>query len=253
MSGEHQIQVNFGKPMPLFPLEQIVLLPQQFLPLHIFEPRYRQMVEKALDGAGQFAMAVYAEPPGPGNPNPPLRPAVCVAQIVQHEKLPDGRYNILVQGVCRARVHRELPPEKDRAYRAAYLEPVGLGLPTTAESLEAVEGEEMMRLAEETSPALVEARNRIGEMLGEGPLTQMMHSQAVLEYVRNEELPTQAILELVSFTLITDPNVRYQLLAEPHVENRARMIIGELEHLSSLIRRAGAQHPERWPKGCSWN
>ena len=52
MSDETAIQVNFGRPMPVFPLDQVTLLPQQVLPLHIFEPRYRQMVTDALDGSG---------------------------------------------------------------------------------------------------------------------------------------------------------------------------------------------------------
>ncbi|CAG1009353.1 hypothetical protein PHYC_03692 [Phycisphaerales bacterium] len=255
MSEENSIQVNFGKPMPLFPLDQATVLPQQVLPLHIFEPRYRQMVEHALDGAGQIAMAVFE-----GNRwkqeyhgRPPLRPAVCIAQIVQHEKLPDGRYNLLIQGVCRAKIIRELGPEKERQYRLALLEPVGVGLPGPESGLESIEGEEILGPSDDNSPALSEVRNRIREMLDEGPLTQMMHAAAVLEYVKNDELPTSAVLELVSFTLITDPRLRYQLLAEPHAEDRARIIVGELEHLSGLIRRAAEQHPEDWPKGCSWN
>lgn len=255
MSEENSIQVNFGKPMPLFPLDQATVLPQQVLPLHIFEPRYRQMVEHALDGAGQIAMAVFEgdrwkqEYHG----RPPLRPAVCIAQIVQHEKLPDGRYNLLIQGVCRARIIRELAPEKDRQYRAALLEPVGVGLPGPESGLDSMEGEETLGPSDDSSPALNEVRLRIRDMLDSGPLTQMMHAAAVLEYVKNDELPTSAVLELVSFTLITDPRLRYQLLAEPHAEDRAQIIVTELEHLSVLIRRAADQHPEDWPKGCSWN
>lgn len=253
MSEEHSIQVNFGKAMPLFPLDQAMLLPQQVLPLYIFEPRYRQMVEHALDAAGQIAMAVYVEKPGKGTPRPSIRPAVCVAQIAQHEKLPDGCYNLLVQGVCRARIIRETPGEAGRQYRTAFLEPVGMGLPSD-DSLDAEETElEALGLIEDRSPSLDAARSRIRELLDEGPLSQMKHAGAVLEYVRNDELPTGAVLELVSFTLISDPALRYALLAEPHAEARATIIISELVHLSNLLRRAPDQRPEEWPKGCSWN
>ena len=58
MPDEVSIRVNFNKPIPLFPLDSVVLLPQQVMPLHIFEPRYRQMVDEALDSVGQIAMAV---------------------------------------------------------------------------------------------------------------------------------------------------------------------------------------------------
>ena len=116
MSEDNTVQVNFGKPIPLFPLDSAVLLPQQVLPLHIFEPRYRQMVERALDGAGQIAMAVFEGESWKQqyHGRPALRPAVCIGQIVQHERLPDGRYNIILQGVCRARISKESARDGER-------------------------------------------------------------------------------------------------------------------------------------------
>lgn len=252
MSEETSIQVNFGKPMPLFPLDKVTLLPQQVLPLHIFEPRYRQMIEHALDGSGQFAMAVFegADWKQQYHGHPPIRPAVCVGQIMQHEKLPDGRYNVLIQGVCRARIISEVPAEEGRLYRLAMLEPVGLE--NARNELDEIEGEGATYVGEST-PFLSEARERMREMLSEGPLTRMAVAKDVLEYVKNADFHPSALLELVSFTLISDDRLRYKLLAEPSADQRARLILGELDHLSSLIRRAEAQRPEEWPKGCSWN
>src|SRR5580765_1551354 len=113
MSEETTISVNFGKPMPIFPLNSVVLLPHGVLPLHVFEDRYRQMVGDALDGSGQIAMAVFegADWKQEYHCRPPVRPAVCVGQIIQHHKLPDGRYNIALQGICRARILQELPAD----------------------------------------------------------------------------------------------------------------------------------------------
>ncbi|HYE61076.1 MAG TPA: LON peptidase substrate-binding domain-containing protein [Phycisphaerales bacterium] len=263
MSGENSIQVNFGKAMPLFPLDAVTLLPQQLLPLHVFEERYRQMVEHALDGSGQIAMAVFAGDQWKQNYHgrPPLRPAVCVGQIVQHEKLADGRYNVLVQGVCRARIIHELPMEEGRLYRLAMLEPVGLD-PTTMVVSEIEADEEDEETGEEPDlglppppepEGLSEVRTKICEMLAEGPLTQLVAAEPVLEFVRNEEVPTAPLLELVSFMLITDQGLRYKLLAEASIQSRAKLIMHELEHLSDLIRRAGDQRPQDWPKGMSWN
>jgi Lon protease-like protein len=259
MSEENSIQVNFGKPMPIFPLDSVTLLPQQLLPLHIFEERYRQMIDHALDGAGQIAMAVFEGDQWKQNYHgrPPIRPAVCVGQIVQHERLPDGRYNILIQGVCRARVLYELPMEEGRLYRMAMLEPVGLDLTATIiTGDEEDEEEETPDLGLPPPPEpepLVEVRRKLCEMLEEGPLTQLVAAEPVLEFVRNEEVPTAPLLELVSFMLITDQGLRYRLLAEPNIQTRANMIMGELQHLSKLIRRAGDQRPQDWPKGMSWN
>jgi len=235
MSEQTSIHVNFGKPMPLFPLDSATLLPQQVLPLHIFEPRYRQMVDHALDSSGQIAMAVFE---GEGwtqqyHGRPALKPAVCIGQIVQHEKLDDGRYNLLLQGVCRAKIVEELEPDGERLYRLAVLEPVGLE--------DADEG------------ALDAFRRRLEHGLTDGELREFSAAPTVLEYVQNEDVPTEALMELVSFALIQRPELRYGLLAEGDAERRVRMIEDELDEISRLIRLAREQHPEAWPKGMSWN
>lgn len=233
--SEESIQVNFGKPVALFPLDSAVLLPQQILPLHVFEPRYRQMVERVLDGSGQIAMAVFQGPRWRKeyHGNPPIRPAVCIGQIVQHEHLESGEYNILVQGVCRARVLEELPKTGDRLYRLARVEPVGI----------------------EASPEqkLYGVRERLTELLTDEPLSRLKHAESVVARIRDENIPTDVILELVSFALPTTREGRYKLLAEADVGERAGLIEHELIDLRRLLQRASTQHPEAWPKGCSWN
>jgi Lon protease-like protein len=237
VSDETAIQVNFGRAIPLFPLDAPVLLPQQVLPLHIFEPRYRQMIEHALDGAGQIAMAVFAGDAWKEqyHGRPPLKPAVCVGHILQHERLSDGRYNVLLQGVCRARMVREVAPEEQegKLYRTAQMEPVGLETPDPE--------------------VLGDARRRIGEMLSEAPLNKLTVAEPVLEWVNNDDIPAGALLELVSFAVVNEPRLKYRLLAEGNAHARVQIILGELTHLTQLARRAAAQHPEEWPKGCSWN
>jgi uncharacterized protein len=235
MSDETSIQVNFGRPVPLFPLDAVVLMPQQILPLHVFEPRYRQMVSDALDGPGQFAMAVFrgSRWKQEYHGRPPVRPVVCIAHILQHEKYPDGRYDIIAQGICRARIAQELPPSEKRLYRAAVLEPLGLPY-----------GDDV---------ALYGMRERFSELLSDGPLTQLRAGEWILQRLHNEEIPASALLELVSFTLVSDPEIRYRLLAEPDAATRAEIVEDELKGMQRLIERASAQHPEQWPKGCSWN
>lgn len=236
MSDETAINVNFSKAMPLFPLDAAVLLPQQVIPLHIFEPRYRQMVKQVLDSSGQFAMASFLgdrwkqEYHG----RPPLRPAVCVAQIVKHELAADGTYTLLVQGVCRARIVTESTPEEGRLFREAKLEPVGL-------EIDADEDE------------LSEVRDLLEELLEEGPLTRMAAADPVLKFVRDEQIPVPALLELVSFSLIARPDLMYGLLAEEDVRVRARLVLGELSHLESLIKKAASQKRDDVPKGVSLN
>ena len=85
--------------LPLFPLSQVALFPHTFLPLHIFEPRYRQLVTEALVGHQHFILVLAKDPV---TTDPLDRPAIfevgCLARIVRAEPLSEGRWNILVEG-----------------------------------------------------------------------------------------------------------------------------------------------------------
>src|SRR5688500_2936810 len=114
--------VNPFPAVPLFPLPNVVLFPRAVLPLHIFEERYKAMTADALRGDRQIAMALLR----PGwerdyYQKPAVEPVVCIGTILTHEKLPDGKYNFLLQGHTRARVVREIP---GKPYRLATLEPI---------------------------------------------------------------------------------------------------------------------------------
>lgn len=101
--------------VPIFPLAGAILFPRAQLPLHIFEPRYREMVRDAADGAGQIAMI---QPHRLDDDNKaPLFGVGCVGEIVGLEELEDGRFNIVLLGSNRFRLVREI--ESDTAYRCA--------------------------------------------------------------------------------------------------------------------------------------
>jgi Lon protease-like protein len=108
--------------IPLFPLPTVVLFPNVFLPLHIFEPRYRAMVRDALDGDRIIGMVLLQ----PGfEANYEGRPAIfqvgCAGVITHSEALADGRYNIVLRGIEKFRVATE---DASRPYRQATVEPV---------------------------------------------------------------------------------------------------------------------------------
>ncbi|WP_106640378.1 LON peptidase substrate-binding domain-containing protein [Allosphingosinicella vermicomposti] len=98
--------------VPVFPLAGALLFPHSQLPLHIFEPRYRAMVKDALEGKGLIAMV---QPKGGSDDRPDLFDIGCLGQIVASDALDDGRYNIVLEGVKRFRIAREVPV--DTAYR----------------------------------------------------------------------------------------------------------------------------------------
>jgi Lon protease-like protein len=109
--------------IPIFPLPDVVLFPHTLLPLHIFEPRYREMVRDCLAGDKRLAMALLR--PGWENDyygRPPIYPIAGAGEIIQHEELPDGRFNILLRGTMRIGIAAELPA--DKPYRVARARPL---------------------------------------------------------------------------------------------------------------------------------
>jgi hypothetical protein len=101
--------------VPLFPLPGAILFPRSQLPLHIFEPRYREMVKDAIDGPGRIGMI---QPHRLDDDNhAPLYEVGCVGELVGLEELEDGRFNIVLLGSNRFRLLREA--EVDAAYRCA--------------------------------------------------------------------------------------------------------------------------------------
>ena len=106
--------------IPLFPLPNVVLFPNVFLPLHIFEPRYRRMVADALAGDRIIGM-VLLRPGWEGDYEgcPPVYPIGCAGLITHAEPLPDGRYNIVLRGLEKFRIAHE---DVSRGYRMAQVD-----------------------------------------------------------------------------------------------------------------------------------
>ncbi len=111
-----------GQVVPMFPLPGVFLFPGTMMPLHIFEPRYRQMIEDSLDGPGRIVMGTVLEGHEPELPGaPPIHVIAGLGEIMRHDRLPDGRFLILLAGLARVRV-REAP--SDRLYRRVEILPL---------------------------------------------------------------------------------------------------------------------------------
>jgi len=116
-------QMELPDILAVFPLTGVMLLPGTVLPLHIFEPRYRAMVEDALEGGKVFGMIQPFTPqndnrgpqPGADKIAPDLYKVGCAGYIEKCEKLPDGRFFLQLKGVNRFRFSEEL--ELQRGYR----------------------------------------------------------------------------------------------------------------------------------------
>ena len=101
--------------IPIFPLQDVMLFPNASRPLHIFEPRYREMVADALEGDRIIGMVMlHAGYEDEYAGNPPIYDIGAAGVITNVERLPDGRYNIVLSGLARFRIASE---DRSRAYR----------------------------------------------------------------------------------------------------------------------------------------
>ena len=106
---------EFPTRFPIFPLPNVVLFPGTYLPLHIFEPRYRQMTEAALAGDAVIGMVLLRADVDPMAARAPIFAVGCAGRIVEHRRLDDGRFHLLLYGERRFRIAREL--ESGALYR----------------------------------------------------------------------------------------------------------------------------------------
>jgi Lon protease-like protein len=189
--------------IPLFPLPNVVLFPNVFLPLHIFEPRYRQMVNEALAGDRLIGMVLLR----PGyetdyDGTPPVYAVGCAGTITHVERLPDGRFNLVLKGVEKFRVDREEPLSERVLYRAAHITAIAEDLSAAERPLLQDQRAELeMKLAPLFSAA--RAASRLPEIMSDEDLVN-----ALAQYLALEPLEKQALLELPG------PVVRARVLLE---------------------------------------
>ena len=190
--------------MPVFPLGRVYLFPHQVMPLHIFEPRYRRMVEDLLDGQGRLVLATV--PDGEiETPNKPagILPVAGYGEILRHQRLPDGRFMIWVLGLCRVELEEAA---SDRPYRRV------------------------------TCRQFAEAEPSPGE---NGPLCDELRAAALQRIGQRDEpleLPAEAsaafLTDLLLQLLQLPSAAMATAFAEPSVARRARLAL-------ALARRAG--------------
>jgi Lon protease-like protein len=175
--------------IPIFPLPTVVLFPNVFLPLHIFEQRYRQMVADALSGDRIIGMTLLKAPAAADEGTPPVYPVGCSGVITHVERLADGRFNLILRGVEKFQIVGEEPPAQGQLYRTAHVSAYD-------ESLGAADREalayERRRLEARLAPLLERGR-------AESFLPQTMPDvdlvNALAQYLEFEPLERQALLE----------------------------------------------------------
>lgn len=114
-----------GDHLPVFPLPEFVLFPGVVAPLHIFEPRYRQLLEHILDRKGVFCMATLRDGRrGRHAGTPEFWGLGCACRLLEYERLVDGRYNILIEGLVRVRMKEIASQQLYRRVSVSMVPPV---------------------------------------------------------------------------------------------------------------------------------
>jgi hypothetical protein len=195
--------------LKIFPLPSAVLFPHSVLPLHIFEPRYRALVRDALREDRVMALAQLQpgwEPHYGGRPA--LQPMMCAGLILWHEELEEGRYNILLQGVCRVRLLEELPADKlYREVRAHVLPDLPYAGPE----------EEQLR------QAVLELSSRLPPSYAEGLLPATARATG------------GALADVVAAAVVPDMERRQELLCELDVPTRLTELVGDVGELIARL------------------
>ncbi len=204
--------------LPVFPLTGTLLLPGTTLPLHIFEPRYRNMVEDALGGDKVFGMIQPFVPqednrplPGAEEEAPELYHVGCAGYIEKWEKTPDDRYAIYLRGVNRFRLEEELPLH--RGYRRVKANYEGYADAKTDETWHC------------DRPALRRALESYAKVLG---------LQVQLEEI--DRIQDMDLVNGLSVSLPLHPAEKQALLEAPSLDNRAVILLDllKLEGASDL-------------------
>lgn len=198
--------------LPLFPLPNVVLFPDAILPLHIFEPRYKQMVEDALQTTKKIGMVLlkkgweenYQE-------NPDIYQIGCMGQIVDQERLPDGRYNILLKGVSRFGVETIVQP---KPYRQAKIRLISDKVEDAAET-------------EKTKKMLGDAAAAVSEYF---VYNRMPLNRVPVEF----RAPLATVVDTLTYFLAIDPYEKQPILEEVHVGRRAALLYERLIDLLQI-------------------
>jgi Lon protease-like protein len=200
--------------LPLFPLPNVVLFPNVFLPLHIFEPRYREMISDAVASDRMIGMVLLR----PGwERDYEGRPAVytvgCSGVLTHVERMADGRYNLVLRGLERFRIVDE---NHERSYRRASIEP----LPE-------------QRLSADDDAAIRNQRSKLESMLS--PAVE----RAGGDYRTPSAMSDEDLVNALAQYLDLEALEKQALLEQPCLRTRAAALVELLEMKIMMARTPG--------------
>lgn len=191
--------------VPIFPLQGALLLPGGTMPLHIFEPRYREMTADALAGDRYIGMIQPRRKEAVDNADSPdVYTTGCIGRISAHKELEDGRYLLSLTGVCRFRVVRELPLRKGYRRAEADYEPFACDL---------------------SHPDLDKFRDRVLNAFA----TYLQRRNLSTDWEAIGKAPSDELFATIAMICPFAPNEKQALMEAPDPKSRAELLAALLE------------------------
>ncbi|HEX9242966.1 MAG TPA: LON peptidase substrate-binding domain-containing protein [Anaeromyxobacter sp.] len=204
--------------LKVFPLHGVAVLPGTPAPFHVFEPRYRALVEDALAGDRILAVPGLFGKSDVLALRPPLR-AICGAGIIEAvEKHEDGRFDLVLRGVARVRLLEERP--QTRLYREFKAELVEDVLPEGGAAALSSRVESLRQIVFDLSTRLP----------SESGATQLAEAVAQMK-------DPSAIADLVAAAAVAEPDPRQKILEEADVGRRLDLVVGEVASVVLVLSR----------------
>jgi Lon protease-like protein len=211
----HHVRVSRRRIVRLFPLPNVVLLPETTVPLHVFEERYRTMLADALATDRLIGMQLLdpGSPPD-GEGRPALLAIGCAGEVVLHEPLEDGRSNILLRGAFRYRIEAERATQTP--YRVAEVRPLAtVPLPPSGRQ---------GRTPAELRRALTASVRRLADSVGR------IAARDLPPRLSDEGLVNEALSRLS-----LDPLESYRILAMDRLEERYDWALAHIDGIQKRI------------------
>lgn len=206
LSDVTRLPDDFDGRVRLFPLPGLVLFPHAMQPLHIFEPRYCEMLLESLGSDRLIAMATLLEgfPPDSPSEPPPIAPMVCIGRVISHAQVEGDRHNILLVGTQRARLRHEL--DAGRPFRIGEVDVMPDVYPPGGADSRRELKRELLDAFGSVVPASGNVEQNLHELMagqmGLGPIT-----------------------DIISYTLPFEVEAKLALLAKTDVDDRARALV----------------------------
>jgi ATP-dependent Lon protease len=200
---------QFTGSVRLFPLPNLVLFPHVIQPLRVFEPRYVDLLHDALESDRLIGMSLLQ----PGwecdyDGRPPIAPVACLGRVITWQAQPKKQYNLLLVGLARVRIVRELPPEQ--SFRQAQAELIDDVYPAAAAPARAALHKQLNATFESLLPSVEDAAEMFNQMAA-------------------KNISLGALTDVISYAVDLDVQAKQALLEEADVDRRARLLLAHLQ------------------------